>query len=48
MRLISILDAAMRESILDYVQPNIRASPLGELKGEENTEKMPFAPSKHH
>lgn len=48
--LISILEAEMKESILEYIQPReaFRAGPLGELRGEESTEKMPFALSKHH
>lgn len=48
--LINILEAEIKESILEHIQPReaFGACPLGKLRGEESTEKVPFALSKHH
>lgn len=40
----------MKENILEHIQPKeaFGASLLGELRGEESTEQVPFALSRHH
>lgn len=48
--MISLLEAEAKKNILDRVQPRevSGASPLGELRSKESTEKVPFALCKYH